>query len=105
VLRISDGIPLALDEALDLLRAEADAGEHEPTHYYVNDLDEHAVVALGFVTRRGQEKHLCWLVTFVDGLVYRQALYRSLGDAEAAYAELGIELGVPRSPAERTGGS
>jgi hypothetical protein len=94
VLRVSEGRPLPLDEALDVLRADADAGEHEPVHYYVDELDEHAAVALGSITREGTQKHLCWLVTFVDGLVYRQLLFESLGEAQAAYAELGHELGM-----------
>lgn len=95
VLRISDGRALSLDEALDLLRAEDDAREHEPTHYYVDDLDERAAISLGSVVRGGAQKHLCWLLTFVDGLVYRQALFHSLSEAQEAYAELGLELGMP----------
>ncbi len=97
VLQVSDGRPLSLDEALVLLRAEAEAGEHEPAHYYVNDLDDRAAIALGYVARQGTEKHLCWLLTFVEGLVYRQALFRSLSDAQAAYDEFGLELGMPGS--------
>lgn len=95
VLRMSDGLALSLDEALDLLRVEIEGGEHEPTHYYVDSLDEHAAVALGYVARQGIGKHLCWLLTFVDGLVYRQVLFRSMGEAQGAYAELGLELGMP----------
>ena len=93
MLRISDGLALRVDEALEVLRAEAEAGEPEPTHFYVDDLDDRAVIALGSVVRRGASKELCWLLTFVDGLVYRQGLYRSLGEAQAAYAEFGIKLG------------
>jgi hypothetical protein len=94
VLRVSDGRDLSLAEALDVLQSDAAAGEPEPVHYYVDTLDEHAVFALGSVTRAGRPKHLCWLVTFVDGLVYRQGLFESLNDAQAAYAELGLELGM-----------
>jgi hypothetical protein len=96
VLRIPDGRGLPLDEALDVLRAEAEAGEFEPIHYYVDDVDDQAVIALGSISRNGTVTHLCWLVTFVDGLVYRQALYRTLGEAHAAYAGLGGELGLTR---------
>jgi hypothetical protein len=95
VLRVSDARALPVDEALDRLRADAKAGEPEPVHYYVDMLDEQAVVALGSITRDGTQKHLCWLVTFVDGLVYRQALFSSLSGAQAAYAELGLDLGTP----------
>lgn len=99
VLRISDGRALSLDDPIALLRLESEAGEHEPTHYYVDSLDEHAAIALGYVTRQGIGKHLCWLLTFVDGLVYRQALLQSPTEAQAAYAELGLELGMPSAGA------
>jgi hypothetical protein len=95
VLRMSDGRALTLDEAVDVLRADIRAGEHEPVHHYVDNLDEHAAIALGSVTRNGRVRHLCWLLTFLDGLVYRQALFGSMGEARAAYAELGLDLGMP----------
>ncbi len=95
VLRITEGRALSVDEALDVLLSEVDAGEPEPVHYYTDNLDESAVVALGSIVRRGNQKHLCWLLTFVDGLVYRQALFSSLSDAQAAYAEFGVGLGMP----------
>jgi hypothetical protein len=95
-LRVSEGRDLSVDEALEVLQADAAAGEPEPVHYYVDTLDERAVVALGSVTRAGREKRLCWLLTFVDGLVYRQALFETLSDAQAAYAEHGLDLGMPR---------
>jgi len=93
VLRVSDGRALPLDEALEVLRADAEAGEPEPTHYYVDDLDDRAAIALGSVVRKGVPRELCWLLTFMDGLVYRQGVYESLGEAQAAYAKFGIDLG------------
>ena len=37
----------------------------------------------------------CWLVTFVDGLLYRETLFDSIADARRAYDNFGIELGIP----------
>ena len=95
VLRMPDGRALSVDEALEVLRADVEAGEHEPVHYYVDDLDEQAVVSLGSLVRDGRQKQLCWVMTFVDGLVFRQALFSTLSEGQAAYAKLGLDLGVP----------
>ena len=36
VLRMTEGTALALDDALAVLRADAEAGAYEPTHYYIS---------------------------------------------------------------------
>jgi hypothetical protein len=63
-------------------------------------LDEHAVVVVGrmrrTVHRRGFEdaSHV-WLLTVVDGLIYRQGVYLRSQEAVAAYRRLGVSLGLP----------
>jgi hypothetical protein len=62
-------------------------------------LDEHAVVVVGrmrrTVQRRGFEdaSHV-WLITVVDGLIYRQGVYLRSDEAVAAYERLGVSLGL-----------
>ena len=102
VLRMTDGKALTVDEAIAVLREDAAAGAYEPTHYYIGDLDERAAIAVGTVIGPNDQKpkHLCWLLTFVDGLLYRQALCPTADDAEKLYRERGVELGLA---AERVG--
>jgi hypothetical protein len=38
---------------------------------------------------------LVWLLTFKEGLVYRQRIHDSRDDAVAAYARDGLDLGLP----------
>ena len=97
VLRMSGGKALTLDEAVEVLREDANAGAYEPTHYYIGDLDDHAAIAVGTVMGPHDQKpkHLCWLLTFVDGLLYRQALCPTADEAERLYREHGLELGLP----------
>jgi hypothetical protein len=97
VLRMTEGTALTVDEAISVLREDAEAGVHEPIHYYIGDLDEHAAIAVGTVMGPNDQKpkHLCWLLTFVDGLLYRQALCPTSDDAERLYRECGLELGQP----------
>jgi len=94
VLRFSGGRALSVDDALDVLRLEAEAGAPEPMHSYVDTIDERAAIAAGTVVRETSARYLCWLLTFVDGLLYRQALFGSIGEARSAYAELGVDLGM-----------
>ena len=96
VLRMTEGKALSLDDAIDVLRADAEAGAYEPTHYYIGDLDEQAAIAVGTVMGPNAQtpKHLCWLLTFVDGLLYRQALCATADEAERLYRERGLELGL-----------
>jgi hypothetical protein len=62
-------------------------------------LDEHAAVVTGRIRRRMPEggfedaAHV-WLLTVREGLIYRQGVYRSPEEARAAYASLGVTLGV-----------
>ena len=96
VLRVSDGTPLTVVEAIGVLRDDAEAGAYEPTHYYIGDLDERAALAVGTVMGPNDQrpKHLCWLLTFVDGLLYRQALCSTADEAERLYRERGLGLGL-----------
>ncbi len=100
VLRMTEGAALALDDALAVLRADAEAGAYEPTHYYIDDLDESAAIAVGSVMGPHDQKpkHLCWLLTFRDGLLYRQALHETSNEAEELYRKLGLELGITSGP-------
>jgi hypothetical protein len=62
-------------------------------------LDEHAVVVVGrmrrTVQRRGFEdaSHV-WLLTVVDGLIYRQGVFLRPEEAVDAYRSLGVSLGL-----------
>ena len=96
VLRMTEGTALALDDALAVLRADADAGAYEPTHYYIGDLDGSAAIAVGSVMGPHDQKakHLCWLLTFRDGLLYRQVLCETSNEAEELYRDVGVELGI-----------
>jgi hypothetical protein len=96
VLRMTEGKALTVDEAIAVLREDADAGAYEPTHYYIGDLDAQAAIAVGTVMGPNDQtaKHLCWLLTFVDGLLYRQALCATADEAEQLYREHGLELGI-----------
>jgi hypothetical protein len=96
VLRMTEGKALTVDDAIDVLRENAAAGAYEPTHYYIGDLDEQAAIAVGTVIGPNDQtpKHLCWLLTFVDGLLYRQALSATADEAERLYREHGLELGL-----------
>jgi hypothetical protein len=96
VLRMSEGKALTVDEAIAVLREDAEAGAYEPTHYYIGDLDDRAAIAVGTVMGPNDQKpkHLCWLLTFADGLLYRQALCSTADDAERLYRECGLELGL-----------
>jgi hypothetical protein len=100
VLRMTGGRPLTVDEAIAVLREDAAAGAYEPTHYYIGDLDERAAIAVGTVIGPNDQKpkHLCWLLTFVDGLLYRQALCSTADEAEQLYRERGLELGLAPEP-------
>ena len=100
VLRMTEGAALALDDAIAVLRADAEAGAYEPTHYYIGDLDESAAIAVGSVMGPHDQKpkHLCWLLTFRDGLLYRQVLCETSNEAEELYGEKGLELGIPPGP-------
>jgi hypothetical protein len=95
---MTDGRALTLDESIDVLRENAAAGAYEPNHYYIGDLDEQAAIAVGTVMGLNDQtpKHLCWLLTFVDGLLYRQALCPTADEAEQLYRERGLELGLAR---------
>lgn len=91
--------PLAPDELVDRLRMVS-----EDFLYSVNGsppvpLDEHAVIVTGRMRRRLEQGgfedagHL-WLLTTVDGLIYRQGVYHDQEAAVAAYRQLGIGLGL-----------
>ena len=66
VLRMSEGQALTVDEAVETVMGPND---QKPTH-------------------------LGWLLTFVDGLLYRQALSPTADEAERLYREHGVELGL-----------
>jgi hypothetical protein len=103
VLRMTEGRALSVDEAIAVLHEDAEAGAYEPTHYYIGDLDGQAAVAVGTVMGPNDQKpkHLCWLLTFVDGLLYRQALCGTADEAEQLYRERGLELGLSHAKARR----
>ena len=42
------------------------------------------------------DAHRAWLLTFREGLVWRTRFFRNDTEAQAAYAELGIDLGMHR---------
>lgn len=96
---LSGGVALSVDEAIDALRMEIEASNYAAFHYYVDDLDEHAAVAVGafrLTEPSGfyESSHVCWVVTFVEGLLFRQQLFDSLEEGQRAYRELGVELGL-----------
>ena len=91
--------PLTADELVGQLELAS-----EDIVYSVNGsppapLDDHAVIVTGRMRRRlpqgGFEDagHL-WLLTTVDGLIYRQGVYRDQQAAVDAYQQLGIGLGL-----------
>jgi hypothetical protein len=68
-------------------------------------LDEHAAVVTGRIRRRMpqggfEDAAHVWLLTVREGLIYRQGVYRSPEEARAAYASLGVTLGVDDSVSE-----
>ena len=101
VLPISDGAALSRNELVPVLRSATEQSTYAAFLYYVEEVDEHAACALGSFHRfpggQADATPACWLVTFVDGLLFREALFASIADARQAYGELGIELGIPRS--------
>jgi hypothetical protein len=92
------GAPVDVETAIAAMQAA-----HEDTSYSADvkslrALDEHAVILEGGVSRRREgrlttEPH-AWLYVFVDGRLYRSEMFDDARDAQAAYLERGLDLGV-----------
>ena len=99
VLPISDGMALSTGELIPALRSVTEESKYAAHLYYTEEIDGNAACAVGsfhlFSAATTEATPACWLVTFVDGLLYREALFDSIADARRAYANLGIELGIP----------
>jgi hypothetical protein len=91
--------PLTADEIV----AELERVSHDLVyHVTASDpvpLDEHAVVVAGRMRRRlpqdgFEEAGHVWLLTVLDGLIYRQSVHLETEEAVAAYRDGGVTLGV-----------
>lgn len=89
---------LTPDELIEVLAAI------EVKRYLTDDdetdaLDENAVIVAGLVRERHAVEITytpsAWVLTFKDGLVWRSRAYDSVEEARAAYAQAGIDLGMP----------
>ena len=82
-----------------MLQAATEQSTYAAFLYYVEEIDEHAACALGSFHRfpggKADATPACWLVTFVDGLLFREALFTSIAEARQVYRERGIDLGIP----------
>ena len=91
--------PLTADELVRQLELAAGDAVYSANGSPPVPLDQHAVIVTGRIRRRlphgGFEDagHL-WLLTTVDGLIYRQGVYHDQQAAIDAYQELGIGLGL-----------
>ena len=96
---ISDGMALSPGELIPALRSVTEESKYAAYLYYTEEIDENAACAVGsfhrFSGASTEATPACWLVTFVDGLLYRETLFDSIADARRAYGNLGIELGIP----------
>ena len=96
---ISGGIALSLSELVSALRSATEESRYAAYLYHVEEIDENAACAVGsfhsFTKGAVEATPACWVVTFVDVLLYREALFASIAEARQAYGELGIELGIP----------
>jgi hypothetical protein len=95
------GGPTAL--AADEVVAELERASQDFIYFVTGSdpiaLDEHAAVVTGRIRRRMpqggfEDAAHVWLLTVREGLIYRQGVYRSPEEARAAYAHLGVTLGV-----------
>ena len=98
VLPISGGIALPLPELVAALRSATEESRYAAYLYHVEEIDENAACAVGsfhsFAKGAVEATPACWVVTFVDGLLYREALFGSIAEARRAYGRLGVELGI-----------
>jgi hypothetical protein len=99
------GGPKAL--AADEIVAELERASQDFIYFVTGSdpaaLDEHAAVVTGRIRRRMpqggfEDAAHVWLLTVREGLIYRQGVYRSPEEARAAYASLGVTLGVGDPP-------
>jgi hypothetical protein len=101
VLPFSGGSALPLPELLAALRSATEESRYAAYLYHVEEIDENAACAVGsfhsFRNGDVEATPACWVVTFVDGLLYREALFGSIVEARRAYGRLGIELGIAAS--------
>ena len=86
----------------ELERASSDAA-YKVSAGPPQSLDDYAAIITGSVRWRTpsgafEDASHTWLITVKDDLVYRQAIYSTAADAIAAYAELGLNLGVGPTP-------
>jgi hypothetical protein len=93
------GKPVDVEAAIEAMRTAHSDVSYSADITSMRVLDEHAVIlegAVGFRSREGrfvQESH-AWLYVFVDGLLYRSEMFATPVEAQAAYREHGIDLGV-----------
>ncbi len=91
--------PLAADAVVDELERASQDFIYFVTGSDPDPIDEHAAVVTGRIRRRMpqggfEDAAHVWLLTVRDGLLYRQGVYRTPEEARAAYAQLGVGLGV-----------
>jgi hypothetical protein len=91
--------PLAADSVVGELERASQDFIYFVTGSEPSAIDEHAAVVTGRIRRRMpqggfEDAAHVWLLTVRDGLIYRQGVYRTPEEARAAYADLGIGLGV-----------
>ena len=91
--------PLTADELVERLELASQDFVYSVNGSPPVPLDQHAVIVTGRMRRRlpqgGFEDagHL-WVLTVVDGLIYRQGVYHDQQSAIDAYHQLGISLGL-----------
>jgi hypothetical protein len=99
VLPISEGVALPPSDLVSALRSATEESTYAAYLYHVEEIDENAACVVGsfhsFTKGAVDATPACWVVTFVDGLLYREALFGSITEARRAYTELGVELGIP----------
>ena len=92
--------PLTADEVIAELARVADDSVYSVSSSQAEALDEHAAIVAGRMRRPVEgggfeDAGHVWLITVLDGLVYRQAVYQQPGEAAAVYRRDGVTLGVP----------
>ena len=97
--------PFPADSVIAELERASNDAIYKVTAAPPRSLDEHAAVITGSVRWRTpsgafEDASHTWLITVKDELVYRQAIYATPADAIAAYAELGLNLGVEPTAAD-----
>jgi hypothetical protein len=94
--------PLAADEVVAELERASQDFVYSVRGSDPMALDEHAAIVTGRMRRRVprggfEDAGHVWLMTVLEGLLYRQAVYDDPAEAARSYERLGITLGVSDS--------